>query len=196
MADGGAAVQTAQWVADHHEVLYRYAYRLSGAGADAEDLVQQAYLIAHQNAHQVRDANCVRGWLFAVLRNCYCKQRRRRGPLSAASVELDVNQVAADIAPEPIDQTALQKAIDSLGDEFKIVVLMFYFEYQSYRQIAEQLQIPLGTVMSRLARAKAQLKRQLFEGERDRSQPPLGPPKLARATSRLVEAAREASASH
>jgi RNA polymerase sigma-70 factor (ECF subfamily) len=194
MVDGGTATQTAQWVADHHEVLYRYAYRLSGVSADAEDLVQQVFLIAHQNAHQVRDAKCVRGWLFAVLRHCYCKQRRRRGPLPAASVELDVNQLAADAVSDPIDQSGLQKAIDSLADDFKIVVLMFYFEYQSYRQIAEQLQIPLGTVMSRLARAKAQLRRQLFDEESEKGRSALAPSKVARESSRFVPAAREAAA--
>ncbi len=62
-----------------------------------------------------------------------------------------------------IDSEALQAAIGSLGDEFRIVVLMFYFEHCSYRKIAEALDIPLGTVMSRLARAKGYLRRSLGE---------------------------------
>jgi RNA polymerase sigma-70 factor (ECF subfamily) len=192
--DGGSATQTAQLVADHHQALYRYAYRLTGASADAEDLVQQAFLIAHQHADQVRDPDRMRGWLFAVLRSCYTKQRRRRQPLSAASLELNVNLVAAAIAPETIDQGRLQQAIDSLADEFKVVVLMFYFEYQSYRQIAEQLQIPLGTVMSRLARAKAHLKCRLFEPEVNEAPLELKSPQKVRDTARLVEVAPPAVA--
>ena len=77
---------------------------------------------------------------------------------------------------EPVDAEELQQAINTLGDEFKIVVLMFYFEHRSYREIAELLDIPSGTVMSRLARAKAHLRRRLSANEQN---------VLERATSKL-----------
>jgi RNA polymerase sigma-70 factor, ECF subfamily len=159
MPDRAAPLAIAQLVADYHEPLYRYAYRLSGSAADAEDLTQQVFLIAHQKLDQVRDAQCVRGWLFTVLRNCYLKGRRKGIGLPIA--ELDVNTLPADPPAEVIDCQELQAALDTLGDEFKLVVVMFYFEHRSYREIAEQLEIPLGTVMSRLARAKTHLRERL-----------------------------------
>src|SRR5690606_34165254 len=70
---GGTGLALAQLVAEHHQSLYRYAYRLSGSAADAEDLVQQVFLVAHQKLDQIRDAQSVRAWLFTVLRNCYLK---------------------------------------------------------------------------------------------------------------------------
>src|SRR6516225_4025132 len=63
-------------VADHAEVLYRYAFRLTGSVADAEDLTQQTFLIAHQKLSQVREPAGARGWLFAVLRRVYLKSQR------------------------------------------------------------------------------------------------------------------------
>jgi RNA polymerase sigma-70 factor (ECF subfamily) len=170
-------------VDEHHQAVYRYAYRLTGRSADAEDLTQQVFLIAHTHAHTVRAAHCVRAWLFAVLRSCYSRLLRRRQPLPAASVELDVNLLAADEASDAVDPAQLQAAIDELADEFKIVVLMFYFEYLPYRQIAEQLDVPIGTVMSRLARAKAHLRRRLFEPADHVSVPAPKSPLLSRIVS-------------
>lgn len=158
MADCDAQAAIARLVADHHQALYRYAFRLSGSEADAEDLTQQVFLVAQEKLSQVREADAVRGWLFTVLRNCYLKGRRRRLALPLA--ELDVDQLPQE-APEKIDTHELQAAIDSLADEFKLVVLMFYFEHCSYREIAERLELPLGTVMSRLARAKQHLRSRL-----------------------------------
>jgi RNA polymerase sigma-70 factor (ECF subfamily) len=158
-APGPALVQL---VADYHEALYRYAYRLSGSAPDAEDLTQQVFLIAQQKLDQVRDAQCVRGWLFTVLRNCYLKGRRKG--LGLPVCELDVNTVPQAPPADLIDSEELQTAIDTLGDEFKLVVLQFYFEHRSYREIADCLGIPLGTVMSRLARAKSHLRNYLSDG--------------------------------
>jgi RNA polymerase sigma-70 factor (ECF subfamily) len=153
-------------VADHHAVLYRYAYRLSGSAADAEDLTQQTFLAAHVKLDQLRSAEAGRGWLFSILRNCYLKTRRKRTPLPAASVELDVNGLPDRRYEEStIDRERLQAAIDELSDEFKLVVLMFYFEGRSYREISVALNLPIGTVMSRLSRAKGHLRRRLFEVE-------------------------------
>lgn len=164
MADRAAPLDVAHWVAQHHEALYRFAYRLSGSVADAEDLTQQVFLIAQQKSDQVRDTECVRGWLFTVLRNCFLKSYRGRLPLARA--EFDINSVPEQVIDQPIDSEQLQAAINTLGDEFKIVVLLFYFEHRSYRDIAQLLEVPLGTVMSRLARAKGHLRNWLCDALR------------------------------
>jgi len=153
----------AQLVADHHQTLYRYAYRLTGSVPDAEDLTQQVFLIAQQKIEQVRDVESVRGWLFTVLRNCFLKSLRQRVPMPVANTEIDVNSLPDEVLEAPIDSERLQAAVSALAEEFRIVVLMFYFEHHSYRTIAELLKLPQGTVMSRLARAKAHLRRKLIE---------------------------------
>jgi RNA polymerase sigma-70 factor (ECF subfamily) len=163
MTDGAAPLDVSRLVADHHQALYRYAYRLAGSVADAEDLTQQVFLISQQKLDQVRNAECVRGWLFAVLRNCYLKSRRQRLPLPAATAELDINAVPDEVVPREIDGEQLQLAIDSLDEDFKVTVLLFYFEHRSYREIAQLLEIPIGTVMSRLSRAKARLRQRLSQ---------------------------------
>lgn len=165
MADRAAPLDLAQLVAEHHEALYRYAYRLSGSAADAEDLTQQVFLVAQQKLCQIRDADAARSWLYTVLRNCFLKGRSGRQPLSATSCDLDLSAIADDVDDQPIDTEALQKALGTLSDDFRVVVLMFYFEERSYKEIAEALQLPAGTVMSRLARAKGQLRGTLLAAE-------------------------------
>ena len=87
--------------------------------------------------------------------------RRQRIPVPAGHLEIDLANVPEATTPEQIDSGQLQAAIDSLPDELKLVLGMFYFERCSYREIAAQLAIPMGTVMSRLSRAKGHLRRQL-----------------------------------
>jgi RNA polymerase sigma-70 factor, ECF subfamily len=171
---GRAPWDIAQLVSDYHQALYRYAYRLTGSVQDAEDLTQQVFLIAQQKLDQVRDAEGVRGWLFTVLRNSFLKSCRHPQPV--ASADFDINQIADYEIPDraleqSIDSTQLQAAINGLSDDFRIVILMFYFEHRPYRVMAELLDIPLGTVMSRLARAKANLRRALYESSQGEGKP-------------------------
>jgi RNA polymerase sigma-70 factor (ECF subfamily) len=119
--------------------------------------------VAQQRLNQVREIDKVLGWLFSVLRNCYLKSFRRKRKLLSDGVEVDIEQVPEPPRREEVDEAELQLALDELPDEFKIVVLMFYFEDCSYKEIAERLEIPIGTVMSRLARAKGHLRRWLTD---------------------------------
>jgi RNA polymerase sigma-70 factor (ECF subfamily) len=157
-------------VNEHHATLFRYAYWLTGSRQDAEDALQQTFLIAHQKMDQVRDPAATRSWLFTVLRNCFLKSKRRRPPLSFADFDIDMDCVSETIPiNDDIDEEELRAAIDALPDPYKVVTLMFYFEDLSYKQIATQLEIPPGTVMSRLSRAKVHLRRALTP---DRETPP------------------------
>jgi RNA polymerase sigma-70 factor (ECF subfamily) len=166
MAENPPALDIAELVAEHHAAVYRYAYRLTGAECDAEDLTQQTFLAAQVNLGQLRDAEHGRSWLYAILRNGYLKMRRKRIPFTAASLELDIDGIPDEL-PEiaAVDPERLQMALDELPDEFKLPVLLFYYEGCSYREIAEKLATPPGTVMSRLSRAKAHLRSKLFEEE-------------------------------
>mgnify|MGYP002622736649 CR=1 FL=1 len=150
-------------VGEHHEAVYRYAYRLCGAAADAEDLTQQVFLTAQTKLDQLRNPQSARAWLFTVLRNCYLKSRRRRVPMAAADAQVNVDEIPAELPEESFDSEQLQAALDSLDDDFKVVLLLFYFEDCSYREIADRLELPMGTVMSRLSRAKGHLRAKLLE---------------------------------
>lgn len=163
----GAGLRIQQLVHDHYQAVYRYAYRLSGSSMDAEDLTQQAFLVAQQKLHQVREVEKVDRWLFVVLRSCFLKSHRRQRPTSAAAIELNVNEIpaAADDLANNVDQEQLQAAIDDLPENFRLVVMMFYFEQLSYKEIAATLDVSIGTVMSRLSRAKGRIRQRLFHRE-------------------------------
>lgn len=152
-------MDVARLVAEYHQTVYRYAYRLTGSVADAEDLTQQVFMTAQAKLGQLRDSACVRGWLFAILRNRYLKTTRKRFPVPAASICLTMEDIPAEVpSSEAIDREALQQALDQLPPPYRVVLGMFYYEDCSYREIAEKLNLPIGTVMSRLARAKSHLR--------------------------------------
>lgn len=166
MAEVPPGADVAQLVAEHHQAVYRYAYRLTGSAHDAEDLSQEVFLIAQRKIGQLRDTGMAKSWLFAVLRNCFLKDRQRKRPIVAADLDMDVEGVAVASQEDEIDRDRLQTAISRLPEVFRLAVVMFYFEERSYKEIAEQLDLPIGTVMSRLARAKEHLKPMLVEAER------------------------------
>jgi RNA polymerase sigma-70 factor, ECF subfamily len=174
-------------VRDHHAIAYRYAFRLCGRPAEAEDLTQQAYLIAHRKLDQLREPDRARGWLLSIVRSCFLKSVRKPAATPATDLDFPLDQ-AADTHPQtdPIDREELAAALDVLPDEFRLVVLMFYFEELSYQQIAEQLDVPLGTVMSRLSRAKAHLRRRLTPPDS-----PAAPPRPHRPVARPATPHRE-----
>ncbi len=153
----------AEVVAEYHADVYRYAYRLSQRQADAEDLTQQTFLIAQEKLSQVRDASKVRGWLLVVLRSLFLKSRRKKTPVPAGGLELELEQIPAnDESNDEIDSEHLQQVLATLPDDYRLVLGLFYFEEMSYKEIAAELEVPLGTVMSRLSRAKGQLRQGLL----------------------------------
>ncbi len=156
--------QTVQRLVDEHYVpLYRYAYRLSGSSADAEDLTQEAFCKAQLNFSQLRDPKRAKPWLFSILRNAYLHRVRDDRHLSV--VPLEAVGDLAEPPPEPlpeIDPERLQQALDELPESFRTPIILYYFEDFGYRDIAEQMELPIGTVMSRLARAKAHLRSRLL----------------------------------
>lgn len=161
MHDGSPQVDIEHLVHEHHADVYRYARRLCGQVADAEDLVQQAFLSAQRKLDQLREPCKARAWLLAITRNCFLKSCRKRRPQASSALEFDLDQIPLPAEDSAVDADALQEAVQELPEEFRVVVLMFYFEFLSYREIAQQLDVPIGTVMSRLARAKKYLRQRL-----------------------------------
>jgi RNA polymerase sigma-70 factor (ECF subfamily) len=177
-------------VEEHYSSLYRYAYRLSGSANDAEDLTQEAFCQAQMKLGQLRDWNRAKAWLFSILRNAYLHRLRARKVENVVSL----NGVAdvPDRLPEPlpeIDPACLQDALNELPEVFRTPVILFYFEGFSYREIAEQMDLAMGTVMSRLARARAHLRGRLLP-------PPLTPLRDRGDTSEGAAAAETGRRAH
>lgn len=142
------------------EPLFRFAMSLTRTPMDAEDLVQQTFLTWAEKGHQLQDAAKVKSWLFTTLHRTHLGGQRRvvRFPqveLEEAEAELPT------VEPqqlEQIDGSSLISLLARLDEQYQAAVALFYLEDYSYPEIAELLEIPLGTVKSRIARGVAQLK--------------------------------------
>jgi RNA polymerase sigma-70 factor (ECF subfamily) len=144
--------------------LYAYAMVLSRNPAVAADLVQESYLRALKAKESLRPDSNVKSWLFTILRNIWLNHLRheRAGPKLA---ELDSDENLADVSiasPHDLYVRNLQReqvrtAIQQLPIEFREIIILREYEELSYSEIANVLQCPMGTVMSRLARARSRL---------------------------------------
>ena len=150
-------------VARYYEPLYQFAFSLTRSEADACDLTQQTFYVWATKGHQLRNPEKVKTWLFTTLHRQFLESRRRqtRFPhqeLEAAELELPV------ILPGTISQldNALVLATLSRVDEtFQAPVSLYYLHEHSYKEIAEILELPLGTVKSRISRGIGQLQKLL-----------------------------------
>jgi RNA polymerase sigma-70 factor (ECF subfamily) len=161
---GSSKHAIAALVEAHYAALYRYAYRLSGSSQEAEDLTQETFCLAQNKLHQLREQDRAKSWLFSILRNAYL--HRLRSSKQEKQVSLDGIGDIPDRSPEPLpalDSVQLQKALNELPEAFRTPLILYYFEEFSYRDIAGQMNVPLGTVMSRLARAKTFLRQRLMD---------------------------------
>lgn len=161
LAPGSDMLALAALVEEHSDLLYRYAYRLSGSATDAEDLTQQTFLAAHRHLEQLREPGRAKSWLCSILRNVYLKQVRGHSTISLSSLDEVVDCHAETTFESPVDEEQLQAALLELPEEYRSPLILYYFGDLSYKEIAEQLEVPIGTVMSRLARAKSFLKKRL-----------------------------------
>ena len=104
MADAPSGLDIVELVAEHHQAVYQYAYRLTGSVQDAEDLAQQVFLIAQSKIGQLRKIDAAGSWLFAILRNCFLKDKQRRHPGLAVDLALNVDSIAE--ATPPAERTS------------------------------------------------------------------------------------------
>jgi RNA polymerase sigma-70 factor (ECF subfamily) len=147
--------------------LYGTALRLTRRPADAEDLVQDTYLKAFRSASQFRRGTNLKAWLFTILHNTYRNMRRHdgRNPVDVDSEYVEhAPEPATGYSPEQLLTRAtldadLQAALDALPEAFRQAVWLRDVEELTYAEIAEVLDIPIGTVMSRISRGR----RMLFE---------------------------------
>jgi RNA polymerase sigma-70 factor (ECF subfamily) len=162
----------------HIDSLYRTAYRMSRNPADAEDLVQETYLRAFRSLHQFRAGTNLRAWLFKILTNAFINEYRKRSrqPRSTSLDDVEDYYLYTHLLDSGIQPSAsrpeeevlasitdddIVRALEALSEEFREVVLLADVEGFSYREIAEIMDIPVGTVMSRLHRARRRLHQSL-----------------------------------
>ena len=176
---GDNAEAFARAALSHLDSLYGLALRLTRRAADAEDLVQDTYLKAFRSAHQFEAGTNLKAWLFTILHNTFRNNRRHDGrnpvDVDSEAVERAAGEGPADESPEQIlsRQTLdadLQAALDALPDGFRQAVWLRDVEELSYSEIARVLDVPIGTVMSRISRGR----RALSEGLRARRGAPAG----------------------
>ncbi len=152
------------WVRHHADAVFAYLFRMTGSASVAEDLAQEVFLTALQKGGQIREPERVRGWLYTVARNAYLASRRaaKTAPVVTLTEPGELPEETDRASHLDFDEERLQQALAELPPDYRVVLMMFYFEELSYREIADQLHLPLGTVMSRLSRAKSQLKSKLL----------------------------------
>jgi RNA polymerase sigma-70 factor, ECF subfamily len=167
--------QFEQLALEQLDLLYRIARRLTRDAATAEDLVQETYV----RALRARDtfdlqAHGIRPWLLRIMHNVHVSRSEREGRQPAAvedeQLESSAQNQQGGRGPEPFDLRSFQgmdqqlvKAIESLAAEYQVVLILWAVEELSYKEIAAAVDIPIGTVMSRLHRARQKLSEQLRE---------------------------------
>lgn len=177
MADQSAFADQAM---EYMPQLYSAALRMTRNAADAEDLVQETYLKAYRGFDRFEEGTNLRAWLYRILTNTFInmyrsKKRRpteteldegedlylyrRLGGLEAARATRSAEDELMDFFTE----SEVKEAIEALPEQYRLVVLLCDVEGFSYKEIAEWLEIPIGTVMSRLHRGRKALQKQLYE---------------------------------
>ena len=152
-------------VEHYYRPLYQFAFSLAQAESDACDLVQQTFYVWATKGHQLRDPSKVKTWLFTTLHREFLESRRRRTRFP----HLELSQVDFElptISPPRVDQLDSHKVLQALAlvDEvYQAPVALFYLEDYAYKEIAEILAVPMGTVKSRIARGIAQLQKLLTD---------------------------------
>jgi len=166
VSHGGPDTEFAHAVLAHIDSLYGTALRLTRRPADAEDLVQDTYLKAFRAAHQFQPGTNLKAWLFTILHNTFRNSRRHDGrnpvDVDSEAVEQAVSAGPGAQSPEQILSRAtldadLQGALDALPDAFRQAVWLRDVEELSYAEMAQVLDVPIGTVMSRISRGRRAL---------------------------------------
>jgi RNA polymerase sigma-70 factor (ECF subfamily) len=151
----------ARLVRSHGADLFRFGYRLSGDAHVAEDLVQDTFSEAWRGRGTLRDRACVRAWLFQILRYRYAHLVRdsgRRPRIVGDEDEAEALSFESDPSTDIHHRDELQRALDQLADHFKLPFLMVFLQGLTCQEVADTLDLPVGTVLSRLHRARKALR--------------------------------------
>ena len=160
-----AALDFEKLVEDYYMLLYRFALSLSRQESDAADLTQQTFLLWASKGHQLRDPSKVKTWLFTSLYREFLgrkKQRDRFVDSESTAEVIEAQSVPASVVNQ-LDGDTVQRALLALDEIYRAPLTLFYLQQLSYKEIAESLGVPIGTVMSRISRGKAHLRKALAD---------------------------------
>ncbi len=160
----------------HLDALYNMAYRLTRNSEDAEDLIQETFFKAYKYYDKFEEGTNLKAWLFRIMKNSFIngyRKRQSQPPESAFSeieelFEARVSEEAGQIKNpeeellESVLDEDIQQALDALRDDYRMVILLVDLEGFSYKETAEILEVPVGTVMSRLYRGRRMLEKVLL----------------------------------
>ena len=154
------------WVDNHATELYRYALRTTGRADIAEDLTQETFYHAWRSMKTLRDPDRARAWLFQILRYRYAHWLRDKGRQVKTTTPAEpIENRPEKHTPSTLDlmsqNESLQLALNELDDRFRTPFLMVFLEGLSCREAAAKLGVPLGTVLSRIHRARQSLRQSL-----------------------------------
>ena len=155
-----------QIVSQHYEPLYRFALSLTRTEADARDLTQQTFYTWATKGHQLRDRSKVKSWLFTTLHREFLNIRRRAARFQHVELS-EANEDLPAVSPEVVntlDAALLLEFLGQVKEPYRAALSLFYLEDYSYKEIADILEIPLGTVRSRISRGIAQLQQSILVG--------------------------------
>lgn len=156
-----------QLVDEHYASLYRFAYSLAKSPESASDLVQQTFCIWAEKNEQLQDRTKAKTWLFTTLYREFLSQRRRSSRMSDTPIEELAERVSAQDEVGVERQVDGQEALAMLGtleETFRAPLTLFYLKRHTYKEIADILEVPIGTVMSRISRAKEIMRKLLLAG--------------------------------
>jgi RNA polymerase sigma-70 factor (ECF subfamily) len=155
-----------QLVDQQYAPLYRFALSLSKSEPDAADLTQQTFFLWASKGGQLRDRSKAKSWLFTTLYREFLGRRRHEVRFPKVELE-EAGEEEMSVLPNvnELDGAAVLEALREVDEAFRVPLTMFYLEQFSYQEIADVLEIPIGTVMSRLSRGKAQLRQRLLSKE-------------------------------
>jgi RNA polymerase sigma factor (sigma-70 family) len=154
----------AELVDAHYQALFRFGMSLTRSVDRASDLVQETFCIWAAKNEQLRDRSKAKTWLFTTLHREFLNQRRRASrfsdePLDETALEASVNPDTD--AERQMDGNRAMELLGSLDEAYRAPITLFYLQQHSYKEIAEILDLPIGTVMSRLSRGKEMLRKRM-----------------------------------
>ena len=162
------SISEADMLSEHIDGLYSYALALSRDRVDAEDLVQETYVRAIPAVRRLRKDSNIKSWMFTILRNIWLNQLRQPRvavPMPGTDIDQVLPESNAPVANDPhsllltsLEQDQVRQAISRLPVESREIILLREFADLSYQEIAGVLKCPIGTVMSRLGRARSKLR--------------------------------------
>ena len=147
----------------YYRPLYQFAFSLTRSEADASDLTQQTFYTWSVKGHQLRDGSKVRTWLFTTMHRAFLQTRRRETRFPHYELDEVDSELPCISPPEAsgLDSADLLDALAKIDDVFRAPVALFYLEDCPYKEIALILNVPLGTVRSRIARGIIKLQKLL-----------------------------------